>query len=528
MVTVPILVNTGRYSQLPTIPLGGPGGHISMIFDDTTEKPAAPGPSLDDHIVGLQAVAMPAHGRTLSFLRTAPAVDPTMAKEEVRSRVQAAFPDGTNIQIPDPTLSFFVSDAAQPQSLLEPDLTFPGVSVDVGGQTLVLRDIVLPAVQAGEGGLGPTVAILSPNNGDVNFRGVSVELVGEISDGQPPYAYEWQLEDGTSLGSGNLPAPGKLPPVQATLPSPENKGAPGSLTIHLIVTDDEGVTRQQTVSLVSPASTFFPLLANGSLASGSVADAPAPSPDTPLAMLATNYRFGVEYGSDYPPYGPGGSDLGGVPPDANGLSSGLMSLGWPRVFNWYNSLAWERDWRDCSLGGSDCTYGVDRADFVYYAGHGSNGGLAVPSNSHDSNWFDGSNARYQNARWIGFSSCLTLRAQWPTPGSEPIRRWFGAFQGAHMLLGFNSLMADIAFGPRLVDNMRIPSFFIIGEIPWMQRTIAEAWVQTAFQMNAGKPAYIYATSASVNPVGNKLPKPGDPLMARPYPVNWYYWVWWNE
>jgi hypothetical protein len=96
-----------------------------------------------------------------------------------------------------------------------------------------------------------------------------------------------------------------------------------------------------------------------------------------------------------------------------------------------------------------------------------------------------------------------------------------------MLLGFNSLMADIAFGPGLVDNMRMPSFLGF-EFPWAQRTIAEAWVQTAFQMNAGKPAYLWATSASVNPIGNKLPKVTDAPLSRPFPVNWFYWVWWND
>jgi len=167
----------------------------------------------------------------------------------------------------------------------------------------------------------------------------------------------------------------------------------------------------------------------------------------------------VEYGSDYPPYGSGGPDLGGVPGDANGLSAGLMGLGWPRVFNWYNALAWERDWRDCSLGGSDCTYGVDRADYVYYSGHGSNGTIYMPSNNHDSSWVDATKARFQNARWVGFSSCLTLRAQ-GTAGAEPIRQWFNSFQGSHMLLGFNTVMGDVAFGPLLVDNMRLPTLSI--------------------------------------------------------------------
>jgi hypothetical protein len=528
MVTLPLLVNTGLYNpQIPTTPLGGPGGHISMIFDTTLSN--ATTPSLDSGIPGLQAVAMPFFGRSLSFGWLVPAIDPIAVKDQVLAQIKATYPDGTNIKIPDPVLTYFVTDAAQSQDLLEPDLDFTGASVDVDGQTLVLKDIFLPGTQSGPNGLGPTVTILSPKNGDAHFPGKTISLQGEIADGLAPYSYDWQLDDGVSLGGGTLDAAGVLLPMEKDLPSPDNKGTPGSQTVHLIVTDAQNVTREQVVALVSAADIFIPVVMKGGLAGAIPAASLATVTASPIIPMSTNYRFGVEYGSDYPPYGAGGPDLGGVPPDANGLSAGLMGLSWPRVFNWYNSLSWERDWRDCALGGSDCTYGVDRADYVYYSGHGNNGGIAVPSNSHDYSWVDGANARFQNARWVSFSSCLTLRAQWPTAGSEPIRRWFNAFQGAHMLLGFNSTMADIAFGPRLVDNMRLPSYLGgLIELPWAQRTIAEAWVQTAFEMNAGKPAYIYATSASVNPIGNKLPKVTDPLMPRPYPVNWYYWVWWNE
>ena len=275
MVTVPLLVNTARYTQLPTIPLGGPGGHISMIFDDTVEQPTAPGPSLDSNIPGLQAVAMPAFGRSLTFMKTVLAADPNTAADQVLQQVKAAFPGGTNIQIPDPALAFFVSDAAQPQGLLEPKLTFSGVSVDVNGETLVLKDIVLPGVESGPGGLGPSVSILSPNNGDLYLRGKTVSLRGLLGDGLPPYHYDWQLDDGTSLGGGTLDAPGELPALDANLPLPDNKGAPGNLTVLLVVTDDEGVTRQQAVSLVSPVSVFLPSVTNGSLAGGLQAGSPA-------------------------------------------------------------------------------------------------------------------------------------------------------------------------------------------------------------------------------------------------------------
>ncbi len=529
MVTMPIILHAGKSSQgAPDIPLGGPGGHISMIFYNPPAalSPNAPASSLDPTIPGLQGVAMPAHGRSFSYNRSVPALDPAVAQSMVLAQVKAAYPDGKNIQIPTPFLEYVLSDASSPQIALEPDMVFSGITVDTGGGTLTLKDLTLPGVESGPGGLGPTVEILSPANDAFYPKGSQVNLQGKISDGTAPYKYDWQLGDGTSLKKGDAALSGVLPLFSTELPLPDTKGSPGSLSVNLVVTDTDGIVRQAQANLVTPALIYMPMMINGSTA----LNGPTRSAAAPAAAKMPNYvyTFGVEYGSDYPPYGPGGPDLGGVPPDANGLSAGLWSLGWPRLFNWYNSMAWERDWRDCSLGGSDCTYGVDRADFVYYSGHGNNGGIAIPSNGHDSSWFDGINARYQNARWVGFSSCLTLRAQWTPASDAPIRRWFNAFQGAHMLLGFNSVMGDIAFGGPLIDNMRIPSYFGgLITFPWAQRTIAEAWVQTAFQMNAGKPAYIYAWKTGVDPSTNKLPQVGDPPLPRPYPVEWFYWVWWD-
>jgi hypothetical protein len=531
MVEVPIVLHTNSWSpnDPAAIPFGGPGGHISMIFYNPPASPEsenAQAPSLDPHTPGLQAIAMPAFGRSFTDNGLVPLVDPAAAQAQVLEQVMDAFPGGTNIHVPVPALKYYLTDASTPQDSLEPVLEFAGVTVDVDGVTQFLKDIILPAAESGPGGLGPTVEISSPTNGSLFMPGGGVNLGGNISDGKPPYSYAWQLADGTSLTGGTLNSPGLLPLVHVQLPLlSSSKSIPNSLVINLIVTDADGITRQDQVSLQAPLVNYLPTLLRGTAPTA----VQAGSSLRPEASLAPDYiyTFGVEYGSDYPPYGPGGSDLAGVPPDANGLSSRFFSLGWPRIFNWYNSLAWERDWRDCSLGGSDCTYGVDRADFVYYSGHGNNGGLAVPSNNHDSSWFDGEKARYQNARWIGFSSCLTLRAQWSPASQAPIRRWFGAFQGAHMLMGFNSLMADIAFGGPLVDNMRLPTFFGI-EFPWAQRTIAEAWVQTAFQMNAGKPAYIYAWRNGVDPSQEKLPKVNDPPRPRPYPVQWFYWVWWDD
>ncbi|MEP7190019.1 MAG: DUF6345 domain-containing protein, partial [Roseiflexaceae bacterium] len=346
-----------------------------------------------------------------------------------------------------------------------------------------------------------------------------------ILGGMLPYTYTWELEDGTPLKQGSLASDGPVTLSTNQLAALSHNGVPAASTIILRVTDNEGAQRAAAISLlpsVAPALFLAAIQRNGP--AGAAVQA------SPAGVIRTagfsNYSFGQESGYDYPPYGPGGSDLPGVVPDANGFKSGMLSYGWNSRFSWSNGSAWERDWRDCSLGGGDCTYGVDRADFVYYTGHGSNGGISLPS-SVDGSWFSGTQARFSNIRWVGFSSCLTLRAQWPTPGAEPIRDWFNSFKGAHMLLGFNSVMADIAFGGPLVDNMRMPTFLGI-PLPWAQRTIREAWVQTAFNMNAGKPAYIYAIGTNgVNPVDNKLPRPTDALLPRPYPVASYHWVWWD-
>lgn len=520
VVEVPMFVKTSRYSQTPAVPLGGAGGHLSLLFNTT--NPDDQGFSLDDLVPGLGAVAMPFHGRSLEFLRNLPTRDIAAAKAALELQVRASYPDADSVNVPDPALLYAVGDAAQPQIALEPMLEFEGIEVELDGETIVLRTIMISALEEDE--FGPGVAITSPNEGDTFAPGTAVALTGYIAGGAPPYTYTWSSSDGTLLITGTLPITGTVNATAADLAVDSHSGIPAGIVILLEAEDSEGAVRQDAINLypaVAPSAYLPAVLYN---TTGTTTQSILAGVKGPQAVTAV-YRFGVHAGSDYPPYGPGGSDLPGVIPDANGFRSSMLSYGWTSTYNWWNANAWEKDWRDCSLGGIDCTAGVDRVDFAYYAGHGAAGGLSLPSNV-DSTWFDGSNARYSTLRWAGFASCQTLRAQWTPASSAPIRRWFGAFQGAHMLLGFNSNMADVAFGPRLVDNMRPVTFL---GITLYQRTIREAWVQTAFNMNAGKPAYIYAVGSNgVNPVNNKLPQSGAPALPRPYPVASYHWVWWNE
>lgn len=532
-VRVPMNLNTGQYSQVPSVPLGGPGGHISLFFRTTTA--GAGGFTLDAGTPGLAAAALPFYSRQFTFVRNVPTLSPGDVFKQVDDAVRAAYP-GALVTITTPSLYYFVSDAGTPQIALEPQFAFQGIQVTSGGETFVLRDIVLPALQSGPLGFGPLITITTPSNGQSFTPGATVNFKAVLSGGAAPYTYTWQLSDGTPLGSGVVPTAAQPITLETNqLPAVSHGGLPASVTVRLEVVDGEGAVRITSVSLnptVAP-SIYLPLIQRsaGALSAsqaGSVSTAAA-APASVGAQDIISYRYGIHEVSDYPPSGlniPG--DLPGVVPDVSGFRAGMNSLGWNRVYHWANASAWERDWRDCSLGGSDCTYGVDRVDFAYFAGHGGAGGLLLAT-VIDDRWFLARNARFQNLRWVGFASCQTLRVQDFPSGSEPIRQWFNAFQGAHMLLGFNSDMGDVAFGGPLVDNMRMPTFLGIFPMPWAQRTIREAWVQTAFNLNAGRPAYIYARGTNgVNPANDRLPSPFFPQpVFRPFPVASWHWVWWE-
>jgi hypothetical protein len=311
------------------------------------------------------------------------------------------------------------------------------------------------------------------------------------------------------LASGTSNDDDQVQLVTSALPFVTREGAPAEVIVRLEATDQNDASASDGVRLLAgPLQVFLPVITrSGGAAAG--AD---------VSVAAPPYRMGVEWVQYYNGVA---NDLPGTSPDANGFYNQLQSYGWSGVFKWSNNSAWEKDWRDCSLGGADCTYGVDRADYAYFAGHGSARRIYFGVNKDAYN-FQASNARYQNLRWVSFSSCNTIRGG----GVSEVSPWFNAFQGAHMLLGFHSVMADVAFGGAVAYNMKSPWFPLLGYLDWAQLTIPQAWVKTAFDMNAGRPSYLYAVGNGVNPANDKLPKGGDPNRPRPFPVASYHWVWW--
>jgi Family of unknown function (DUF6345) len=513
---VPLAINISAFNAR-FIPLGGPGGHLSILLTGNGDQE-----SLDIQYQGINAIASPWHGRTKMRQGDYPIIPATEAIAQYKGLAP-----GVTITPGQPILEYYVGDPAVPQQFMMPMWHFPDATGEANGQVVDLRGIWLPAVS----GFLPGVHITNPPSGKTYFPGVPLTVTGVISGSFGPFTYTLSLDDGKVLNSGVAPS-GTRPMAIGPLPLFTDKGVPTSLHLQLVVTDTNGSSAQDSITLPAPRLMYLPLVMRNAKVMqfawvGAIRDLAIADPAGAGAPTAS-HKMGVEWLTNYNGTNP---NLVGTQPDANGFYNGLASAGWGGAFYWANNDAWERDWRDCSLGGGDCTLGVDRAEFAYFSGHGSPARIYFGTHTDDYSFF-GANARYQNLRWAGFSSCETLRAgPYVGTGNPPLTYWFNAFQGAYMLLGFHSTMGDVAFGGPLIDNMRVPLFLGFIPMPWNQTSIREAWVQTAFAMNAGKPAYLYAVGA-FDPVDFRLPDPsrGFDYTAVPLPpasITQYRWVWWN-
>jgi hypothetical protein len=508
LVQIPLSINIGAAAP-NYIPMGGPGGHLSLLL---AGGPAGT-PSLDDSLPGLQAFASPWFGRSRSVdpIGYYPVVPLPAAIE----RFKAQFPPGVLVDAGTPEMVYYLGFPDVPQDAVMPTWTFPDATAIISGTLVSLKNSTLPGVD----GFAPDVNILSPTDGAVIGNGQAVSMTFRITGDQGPFNYTVSSDD--SVVAHGVTVSGTLTLNLGVLPPFEGRPAGHILSVNAVnsyhISGDDAVF----LGSVQVPSAYLPLVmkSGSSLATGFQL-APQPFASSPSAPDST-LRIGVEWVMDY--HNPD-SNLGQTKPDAEGLYNWLGIMGWQKTFNYGNDSAWEKDWRDCSLGGIDCWIGVDRAEFAYFSGHGS-----------PSAWYFGiakdyggawaGNARFQNIRWSAFSSCNTVRGgPYIGPGNPPLTDWFNSFQGSYMVLGFHSTMADVPFGFTFGFNMNNPVYSLF---PWMQPSIAQAWVNTAFQMNAGKPSYLYAVG-NLNPVNYKLP----PSYAGPRPpltgIYQFRWVWWDE
>jgi hypothetical protein len=121
---------------------------------------------------------------------------------------------------------------------------------------------------------------------------------------------------------------------------------------------------------------------------------------------------------------------------ANGFRSEMAAHGVGTAFDWRGASAWERDFRDPSLGGIDSSY-VDNVDAAWYTGHGWSGGFTFKGNNADTSIVP-SDARWGNGdlEWLQLESCQVLA---DTNGNHDyFGRWRQAFNGLHIMNGFHT------------------------------------------------------------------------------------------
>ena len=531
IVNVPLSVALpgGFTAAPPRVLLGGPGGHLSLVitalpsFKPRTEA-VSDTFSLISDVPGVAAIAAPMYERAPEGKPAA-----TLPQLDINAIIAVLRNTYTNFQPGTPQLIYYLDHPAVPQTLMMPMYTFPDATALIGGEQANLKGLTIPAVDTTS--IAPKVVITAPTSGFSYGPGSNTTTVqGTVSGGTGPYTYTLELADGTVVASGVTTGAVNAPNV--TLPIDTRQSGTVDQVLRLTATDANGFTSSALLGLrASVHNVWLPLVVQSGGASASAASAP-------IEPAQGGYRVGVEWVQYYNGTNP---DLSGTSPDANGFyntmranrrsdDQGFTGSG----LKWSNNLAWEKDWKDCSLGGIDCSQ-IDTVDFAYFSGHGSPARIYFGT-SKDSTSFFGGNARYSTLRWAAFSSCQTIRGGpyvSTTPANPPLADWFGAFQGLNELLGFHSNMADIAFGAPVADRMRVPNYFPLNIFPAsvlkaLQPTIAQAWVDTAFQMNAGKPSYLFVLGTNGrNTSTDKLPLSSEAPPSRPGAISTYNWVWWD-
>jgi Family of unknown function (DUF6345) len=148
---------------------------------------------------------------------------------------------------------------------------------------------------------------------------------------------------------------------------------------------------------------------------------------------------------------------------AVGFYNGMVSRGHSGSFNWGNSNAWERDFRDSIFGGDDHNW-IDNVDFAHFSSHGScsvnNVYRGYFGGQVDNCTWQSDSARLgnQNLEWLALDTCNSLELT-----RNIISVWHNAFHRLHMILGFTDLVSDSSwtasrgynFGRRAGNNDKL-------------------------------------------------------------------------
>ncbi len=272
--------------------------------------------------------------------------------------------------------------------------------------------------------------------------GSQVKAAVDVSGGQRPYLVQWsssstplKVSSGTELG-------------YTVRPRANDTNAPETVTV--TVTDANGVVSAASVALLESGEAS----ARGIGGAGGAFD------------------VGIEQTVD---------EWQCAQDSANGFRDVMRSHGQSVEFDWRGASAFEKDFKDTSLGGWDAlsaTRYVDEIDAQWYTGHGSASGFTFKSSVDDTR-ITPADARWgdRDLEWMQLESCQVLR---DTNGSaDYFARWAPAFTGLHLLNGFDTNATCVGGGTgRRFAEYLYPVNFLWWEVrPAL--TVQQAWASMA-------------------------------------------------
>lgn len=185
---------------------------------------------------------------------------------------------------------------------------------------------------------------------------------------------------------------------------------------------------------------------------------------------------------------------------------------WVNDFAWRDNAAWERDFRDETLGGTDDAYGDD-VDLLLFAGHGNSSGFYFGVNQDDLQvHYNDAILGDKDLEWLIVDACQVLKndaGKW--------NRWgWPVFEGLHYILGYSTNTFDV--DTRGEDFLKYAMKY-----GWR---VKSAWVKaTILSENGTTAAYMRADNGSSDTYNDHLWGFGFTSSDPDNPTTLYYASW---
>jgi hypothetical protein len=399
--------------QLAGLPYVGPGAQVNVAFD-TAGMPTQLYYSAHSLQQGSSMPVLPTSMAMEACMKLYPGQEPQLS----------------------PTLAYYAPPLVLGANMVLPHYDCQGTSALGDGETNLLQNLV-PAVDDPK--FVPVVNLSASFNGD------TVNASAAVTGGRPPYTFHW-----TSLNADLSGETG------ATVEYPvEPREDVNSDTVMVTVVDSNGIAVTDTaeVDLVQPDGRH---IGDGVAASSKVLARPS--------SVGGVTDFGIERAVSNMCSG-----------NVNGYS-GVMDDEAFKRFHWTGTNAWERDFKH----NSDHNAMVDNVDETFYCGHGNGGGFTFEGSTDDGKLSYPDPRISANGDWgdsdleyLALLSCQVLKQTYD--GLSWASRWGPAFDGLHLLLGFQTNAYDWSdFGKRFAQ-------YQLGRDGRATLPVRAAWHQAALE-----------------------------------------------